>query len=68
MSLFKELKAFALKGSMIDLAVAVVIGGAFGKVVSAIVGRSCQVGIGAASPPPRSSSRSAIFSARPSTS
>ena len=37
MSLIKEFKEFALKGNMIDLAVAVVIGGAFGKVVSAIV-------------------------------
>lgn len=37
MSLIKEFKEFALKGNMIDLAVAVVIGGAFGKVVSAVV-------------------------------
>src|SRR4029434_10301788 len=37
MSLWKEFKAFALKGNMIDLAVGVVIGGAFGKVVSALV-------------------------------
>ncbi len=37
MSLIKEFKEFALKGNMIDLAVAVVIGGAFGKVVTAIV-------------------------------
>lgn len=37
MSLVKEFKAFALKGNVIDLAVAVVIGTAFGKIVSAIV-------------------------------
>jgi len=37
MSLLKEFKQFALKGNMIDLAVAVVIGGAFGKVVTALV-------------------------------
>jgi large conductance mechanosensitive channel len=37
MSLMKDFKAFALKGNMIDLAVGVVIGGAFGKVVSALV-------------------------------
>jgi large conductance mechanosensitive channel len=37
MSVVKEFKEFALKGNMIDLAVAVVIGGAFGKVVSAVV-------------------------------
>jgi len=37
MSLMKDFKAFALKGNMIDLAVGVVIGAAFGKVVSALV-------------------------------
>ncbi len=37
MSLLKEFHKFALKGNMIDLAVAVVIGGAFGKVVTALV-------------------------------
>lgn len=34
---FAELKAFALKGNVVDLAVAVVIGGAFGKIVSDLV-------------------------------
>lgn len=34
--LFEEFKAFALKGNVIDLAVAVVIGGAFGKIVSSL--------------------------------
>lgn len=33
----QEFKAFALKGNMIDLAVAVVIGQAFGKVIASIV-------------------------------
>jgi large conductance mechanosensitive channel len=37
MPLFKEFKAFALKGNVIDLAVAVVIGTAFTKIVNAIV-------------------------------
>jgi large conductance mechanosensitive channel len=37
MSVTKEFKEFALKGNVIDLAVAVVIGGAFGKIVSALV-------------------------------
>ena len=32
-----EFKAFAVKGNVIDLAVAVVIGGAFGKIVSSLV-------------------------------
>jgi large conductance mechanosensitive channel len=35
--ILSEFKAFALKGNVIDLAVAVVIGGAFGKIVSAVV-------------------------------
>lgn len=37
MSLLKEFRAFALKGNVIDLAVAVVIGNAFGAIVSALV-------------------------------
>lgn len=35
--LLKEFKDFALKGNVIDLAVAVVIGGAFGKIVASLV-------------------------------
>ena len=35
--LWKEFKEFAFKGNMIDLAVAVIIGGAFGKVIDALV-------------------------------
>lgn len=38
MSLASEFKEFAMKGSVIDLAVGVVIGGAFGKIVSSLVG------------------------------
>ena len=37
MSLMSEFKEFALKGSVVDLAVAVIIGGAFGKIVDSIV-------------------------------
>ena len=37
MSVVKEFKAFAMRGNVIDLAVAVVIGGAFGKVVASLV-------------------------------
>src|SRR5688500_12320275 len=37
MKLVQEFKAFALKGNVVDLAVAVVIGGAFGKIVTAFV-------------------------------
>jgi large conductance mechanosensitive channel len=36
-SFVQEFKAFAMKGNVIDLAVAVVIGGAFGKIVSSLV-------------------------------
>jgi len=38
MSFGSEFKAFAVKGSVIDLAVGVIIGGAFGKIVDSIVG------------------------------
>jgi len=37
MKLIQEFKAFALKGNVIDLAVAVIIGGAFGKIVASFV-------------------------------
>jgi large conductance mechanosensitive channel len=37
MSMASEFKEFAMKGSVIDLAVGVVIGGAFGKVVNSLV-------------------------------
>lgn len=37
MKLIKEFKDFAMKGNVLDLAVAVVIGGAFGKIVSSLV-------------------------------
>ncbi len=37
MSLLKDFKDFAVKGNVIDLAVAVIIGGAFGKIVEALV-------------------------------
>ena len=36
-SFFDEFRNFAFKGNMIDLAIAVVIGGAFGKVVDSLV-------------------------------
>ena len=35
--MLKEFKEFALKGNVIDLAVGVIIGGAFGKIVSSLV-------------------------------
>ncbi len=36
--MFKEFKEFALKGNVIDLAIGVIVGGAFGKIVDAMVG------------------------------
>jgi large conductance mechanosensitive channel len=35
--MWKEFKAFAMKGNILDLAIAVVIGGAFGKIVTSLV-------------------------------
>ncbi len=37
MSIIQEFKEFAVKGNMIDLAVGVIIGGAFGKIVDSLV-------------------------------
>lgn len=37
MSIIQEFKTFAMKGNVVDLAVGVIIGAAFGKIVSALV-------------------------------
>lgn len=37
MSLVKEFKEFAMKGNVIDMAVGIIIGAAFGKIVSSLV-------------------------------
>jgi large conductance mechanosensitive channel len=37
MALLKEFKDFAMRGNVIDLAVGVIIGGAFGKIVASLV-------------------------------
>ena len=37
MSFIKEFKSFALKGNVMDMAVGVIIGGAFGKIVTSVV-------------------------------
>ncbi|MBS1598239.1 MAG: large conductance mechanosensitive channel protein MscL [Bacteroidetes bacterium] len=37
MSMLKEFRDFALRGNVVDLAVAVIIGGAFGAIVSSLV-------------------------------
>jgi large conductance mechanosensitive channel len=38
MSILSEFKEFAMKGNVVDLAVGVIIGGAFGKIVDSLVG------------------------------
>ena len=38
MSFLKEFREFAMRGNVVDMAVGVIIGGAFGKIVSSLVG------------------------------
>jgi large conductance mechanosensitive channel len=45
MSFASEFREFAMKGSVIDLAVGVVIGGAFGKIVASLVGDVIMPGL-----------------------
>ena len=47
MAFFKEFKEFALKGNVMDMAVGVIIGGAFGKIVSSLVNDILMPPIGA---------------------
>jgi len=37
MNMIQEFKEFAIKGNVVDMAVGVIIGGAFGKIVSSLV-------------------------------
>ena len=37
MGIIQEFKAFAMRGNVVDLAVGVIIGGAFGKIVTAVI-------------------------------
>lgn len=46
--MWEEFKKFALKGNVVDLAVAVIIGAAFGKIVESVVGDLFMPIIGAA--------------------
>lgn len=48
MSLIEEFKKFALKGNVVDLAVGVVIGGAFGRIVTTMVDKIIMPPIGMA--------------------
>lgn len=38
MGMMKEFKEFAVKGNVIDMAVGIIIGAAFGKIISSFVG------------------------------
>jgi large conductance mechanosensitive channel len=46
MSMLSEFKTFAMRGNVIDLAVGVVIGGAFGKIVTSLVDQIIMPPIG----------------------
>lgn len=46
MSMLNEFKAFAMRGNVVDLAVGVVIGAAFGKIVTALVNHVIMPPIG----------------------
>ena len=46
MSFIQDFKAFALKGNVVDVAVGVIIGGAFGKIVTSIVNNIIMPPIG----------------------
>jgi large conductance mechanosensitive channel len=48
MGMISEFKQFAVQGNVIDLAVGVIIGGAFGKIVSSLVDDVIMPAIGAA--------------------
>lgn len=47
MSLLKEFREFAMRGNVIDMAVGVIIGGAFGKIISSLVADVIMPPVGA---------------------
>ena len=47
MAFFKEFREFAMRGNVMDMAVGVIIGGAFGKIVSSLVNDILMPPIGA---------------------
>lgn len=44
--MLKEFKEFAMRGNVVDMAVGIIIGGAFGKIVSSIVGDVIMPSVG----------------------
>ena len=47
MSFIREFREFAMKGNIVDLAIAVIIGGAFGKIVASLVEDIVMPAVGA---------------------
>lgn len=45
-NILQEFKTFAMRGNVIDMAVGIIIGGAFGKIVSSIVGDIIMPAVG----------------------
>lgn len=43
---FEEFKKFAMRGNVVDMAVGIIIGGAFGKIVSSLVGDIIMPAVG----------------------
>ena len=41
MKIIQEFKEFAIKGNVVDMAVGIIIGGAFGKIVTSLVNDVC---------------------------
>jgi len=46
MSMMKEFKDFAMKGNVVDMAVGIIIGGAFGKIISTLVAKVIMPPVG----------------------
>ena len=51
-SFLEDFKAFAMKGNVLDMAVGVVIGGAFGKIVTSLVNDVIMPLVGTLTMPP----------------
>ena len=44
--MLQEFKTFAMRGNVVDMAVGIIIGGAFGKIVSSVVGDLIMPAVG----------------------
>ena len=54
MSMVKEFKEFAMRGNVVDMAVGIIIGGAFGKIVTSFVNDVIMPPIGSSTRPVQS--------------